>query len=179
MRSLTLLALLVLAFHPAWGQEEEPPHPEVEPLQVVWEFAEEPALVREALLKVLEDEEMALDPEGGEGGIVTVFVDFRAEHYGAEEVAEPPPDLTDDYLFMQPRKVRVGRLRLRARIEAAGSGTQVQVEVDLLVRAFHPLARGSIADAVRRSNGSIETYLQEQVQAALEQATGARDKKTP
>ena len=179
MRSMTLLALLALAFHPAWGQEDEIVHPEVEPLPVVWEFDAAPALVREALLKVLEDEEMALDPEGGEEGIVTVYVEFRSEHYGAENVAEPAPNLSEQYLFMQPRKVLQGRLRLRARIEEPGKGTQVHVELDLLVGAFHPLARGSQAWAARRSNGSIEAYLQERLQAALEEDPGASEKKSP
>ena len=179
MRSMTLLALLALAFHPAWGQEDEIIQPEVEPLPVVWEFDAAPALVREALLKVLEDEEMALDPEGGEEGIVTVYVEFRSEHYGAENVAEPGPKLSEQYLFVQAINVRQGRLRLRARIDAPGEGTQVHVELDLLVGAFHPLARGGDAWAIRRSNGSIEAYLQERVQAVLEQGAGAEEKKSP
>ncbi len=177
MRSMTLLALLALAFQPAWGQEDEILHPEVEPLPVVWEFDAAPALVREALLKVLEDEEMALDPEGKEEGIVTVYVEFRSEHYGAENVAEPGPNLSEQYLFVQPIKVRVGKLRLRARIEAPGKGTQVHLELDLKVQAFHALARGGEAWAVRRSNGSIEAYLQERLQAALERGPGASEKK--
>ncbi len=178
MRSVTLLALLALAFHPAWGQEDEIVHPEVEPLAVVWEFDAAPALVREALLKVLEDEEMALDPEGGEEGIVTVYVEFQSEHYGAKNVAEPGPKLSEQYFFLQPRTVRQGRLRLRARIEAPGKGTQVHVELDLLVRAIHSMARGGEAWAVRRSNGSIEAYLQERLQAALEERPSASEKKS-
>jgi hypothetical protein len=176
---MTLLALLTLAFHPVWGQEDEPVQPEAEPLSVVWEFDAAPALVREALLKVLKDEEMALDPEGGEEGIVTVYVDFQSKHYGAENVAEPPPYLSENYQFLQPRKAVQGRLRLRARIEAPAKGTQVHVELDLLVRAFHSMARGGDAWAVRRSNGSIEAYLQQRLQAALEQGPGASEKKDP
>ena len=100
MRSMTLFAVLALALHPAWAQDDDIANPEVEPLSVVWEFDAPPALVREALLKVLEDEEMALDPEGGEEGIVTVYIDFRSEHYGAENVAEPAPRLSEQYLFL-------------------------------------------------------------------------------
>ena len=174
MRSMTLLALLVLAFHPAWGQEEEAAHPEVEPLQVVWEFAEEPALVREALLKVLEDEEMALDPEGGEGHIVTVFVDFRSEDFGVENVAEASPNLSEKYLYLQPRNVLQGRMRLRAEIESADGGTQVRVELDILVRAFHALVRGSSVEAKRRSNGTIEAYLLGEIQSLLAERSGKK-----
>lgn len=177
MRSMTFLALLALALHPAWAQEDDVVHPEVEPLQVVWEFDAEPARVREALLQVLEDEEMALDPESGEEGIVTVYVRFRSEHYGADNVAEPGPNLSEQYLFVQPRKVRVGKMRLRARIEAPDQGTRVHLELDLKVQAFHALARGGEAWAVRRSNGSIEAYLQGRLQAALEQGPGASEKK--
>ncbi len=72
-----------------------------------------------------------------------------------------------------------GRLRLRARIEAPGKGTHVHVELDLKVRACHALARGGDAWAVLRSNGSIEAYLQERLQAALEEGPGAPEKKTP
>ena len=89
MRSMTLLAVLALALHPAWGQDDDIVHPEVEPLPVMWEFDAAPALVREALLKVLEDEEMALDPEGGEEGIVTFYVEFQSGHCGAENERSP------------------------------------------------------------------------------------------
>ena len=176
---MTLLAVLALALHPVWAQDDDVVHPEVEPLEVTWEFDAAPALVREALLKVLEDEEMALDPEGGEEGIVTVYVEFRSDHYGAENVAEPPPELSAQYLFLQPRNVKLGRLRLRARIEAPGERTRMHVELDLKVRAFHALARGGEAWAVRRSNGSIEAYLQKRLQAALEEGPGASEKTTP
>ena len=179
MRSMTLLAVLALTLHPAWGQDDDIVHPEVEPLAVMWEFDAAPALVREALLKVLVDEEMALDRSGGEEGIVTVYVSFQSEHYGAENVAEPAPDLSEQYLFLQPREVLRGQLRLRAHIEALGEGAQVHVELDLKVRAFHALARGGAAWAVRRSNGSIEAYLRERLQAALEEGPGAPEKKVP
>jgi hypothetical protein len=169
MRLTPVLALLALTLQPAWGQDEEILHPEVEPLQVVWEFAEKPSRVRKALMKMLELREMALDTEAGEGDIVTVFVDFRTEDFGVDDVAERSPDLSDKYLFLQPRYVLQGRMRLRAEIASSAAGTEVRVEVDLLVRAFHSLARGGDAEAVRRSNGAIETHLEGEVQAQLEQ----------
>lgn len=176
MRSVTLLALLALSLHPVCAQEDESVQPEVQPLSVVWEFNARPDVVRDVLLKVLEAEGMALDPDEPEG-IVTVFIPFRSKDYGVENVAEEPPTLNDQYLFLQPRKVGQGRLRLRAHLEAADDGTLVRVELDILVRAFHALARGGLAEAVRRSNGAIETYLQGLLVAGLDEAKAAVEKK--
>jgi hypothetical protein len=166
---MALVTLLVLPLAVAVA-EELPEESLSQPLHVTWELSVDAAEAREALLKVLEDEDFPLDPEAEVEGIVTELVPFRAEQFGVANIAEDAPKLSDDYLFMQRRRVKQGRLRLRARVEATDSGSRVHVELDIVVKAIHPLAGGMGTETTRRSNGAIEEYLLGRLEKVLADA---------
>jgi hypothetical protein len=171
MRLLISMAVVACFVAASWAQvDDDVEHPWVDPREVLWDYDQKPRKVRRALAKLLEEEGMALAPESSKEVLITEFMEFTSQHYGVENVAEPAPKLTEEYGFLQPRKVTQGRLRLEVQVQPTEQGSQVRLRSQILVKAFHSLARGGSAEAERRSNGSIEAYLQAKLGAALGQA---------
>ncbi len=174
MKRMTWMGLLALGVGCFVASAQEPPET-VSP-ERIWNLAASPEETRAALLKVLEEEGLELE-EAGPDILQSAFVSFDSQRFAAESVAEPPPVLAEDYLFLQRAKATQGRFRLRARLEPQGEGTRVTVGVEIVVQAFHAMVVGT-TEAPRVSNGVIEDYFRQLLDTALAGADSGK-KKTP
>ncbi|MGD8375781.1 MAG: hypothetical protein PVF68_06545 [Acidobacteriota bacterium] len=168
------LALLALGPGRGWSQQTAPAAPPP-PETAVREYQATAEELRAALLAVLEAEEMVLesDPEAPDDALVTAYRAFDREDFGPD-VATPPPAVSRTYPFFQPEKLGLGKFRLRSRIEPIENGQRLTLTAEILADAFNRMTYEH-TELKRISNGMIEGYFHDRIEARLSQLSGAGD----
>jgi hypothetical protein len=168
------LVLLALGSGSGWSQQTAPAPP-APPETAVREYAVSAEELRAALLAVLAEEEMVLEsePEAPDGSLVTAYRAFDREDFGPD-VATRPPTLSRTYPFFQPARLGLGKFRLRSRMEPIESGQRLTLAADILAEGFNRMTYEEV-DLERSSNGVIEEYFHDRIEARLQKSSGAGD----
>lgn len=169
------LALLATSAQTGWCQEEAAPAPPAPPETAVRDYTATAEELRAALLAVLEAEDMALepDPDASESALVTAYRAFDREDFGPD-VATRPPTLSRTYPFFQPARLGLGKFRLRSRMEPIENGQRLTLTAEILAEGFNRITYEEV-DLERTSNGVIEAYFHDRIEARLQKSSASGD----
>jgi hypothetical protein len=147
----------------------DPLQPGPDAARVERTFAATPEATHAALLDLLHQEGLTLEPTSTDSDLVTEMTLFPPDRYGPMVAKEPPP-ISPAYPFYQKREMNTGKFQLHVHLEPAGGGCRVRIEAAIVAEAFNR-ATYEHAEIPRESNGTIEKHFADALAARLQPGT--------